>query len=218
MTRDPGADPAVAALARSVARALRRIDEVDKHVVQLAADVAVLTARLTDEQDDAETASADSPAVRSWLLADAPAFDARADLAQLMWWIERVYLRYSRTRLSPCWLWHPEVIEELCWLRGAHADAYHPEDGSWQRVGDWHDRLRPGVERRLHALLNMCDLSRHVSRHGRPPEVGEPGPVPLAGQADAIAAAWTTVPRTAGPTPIDVQLAEADRYRNEWLR
>ncbi len=29
--------------------------------------------------------------------------------------------------LSSCWLWHPEVIEELWWLRVAHADAYDPE-------------------------------------------------------------------------------------------
>lgn len=216
-----GPDPAVAALGRAVQRALRRIDAVDKNVLQLATDVAALAARLTADDKDEPAADAASDGVlaaRSWLLADSPHFDARADLAQLMWWVERVYLRYSRARLSPCWLWHPEAIEELWWLRGAHADAYHPEDGSWLRVGDWHDRLRPGVERRLHGLLNMCSLSRHISRHGRPPEVGEPGPVPLAEHAEAISAAWTAHPRTAGPTPTDEQLTDADRYHNEWAR
>lgn len=221
MTRDgTGSDPAVAALARSVQRALRRVDAVDKNLVQLATDVAALATRLTanDAADPDPGAARTTPGVRSWLLADAPHLNTHADLSQLIWWVERVYLRYSRARLSSCWLWHPEAIEELWWLRGTHADAYHPVDGSWLRVGDWHDRLRPGVERRLHSLLNMCSLSRHISRHGRPPDIGEPGPVPLAQHADAIAAAWTSHPRTAGPTPTDEQLTDADRYQNEWLR
>jgi len=212
-----GVDPAVAALARSVQRALRRLDTVDKNVLQLAADVAALAAQLTDDPDPPAVASGGTR-VRSWMLADSPDFHAHADLAQLIWWVERVYLRYSRGRLSACWLWHPEVIEELCWLRGAHAEAYHPSEGSWLRVGDWHDRLRPGVERRIHGLLNTCSLSRHLSRHGRPPEIGEPGPVPLARHADAIADAWTAHPRTAGPVPTAEQIADADEHDERWRR
>lgn len=216
---DARPDPAVVALGRAVQRALRRIDTVDKNVLQLAADITALAAHLTEHPHDPDDNAADGvPAVRSWLLADAPQFDARADLAQLIWWVGRVYLRYSRSMLSSCWLWHPEVIEELCWLRGAHADAYHPEDGSWLRVGDWHDRQRPGVERRVNTLLGKCDLSRHAARNGRPADVTEPAPAPLAQHADAIAAAWTTHPRTAGPAPNDAQLDQADRHQHDQYR
>ncbi|MGE3256520.1 hypothetical protein [Pseudonocardia sp.] len=195
------------ALSRDLQRALRRLDTVDANVLQLAADLAALATHLTDDQPNPTRDTA--PAVRSWLLADSPQFDAHADLAQLIWWVDRVYLRYSRARLSSCWLWHPEVIEELWWLRGAHADAYHPEDGSWLRVGDWHDRQRPGVERRINTLLGCCDLTRHADQHGRPADIGEPDPVPLTRHAAAVADTWTAHPRTAGPEPTAEQLAEA---------
>lgn len=210
------ADPAIVALSRDLQRALRRLDTVDANVLQLAADVTALATRLAD--DDPDDTPEGAPAVRSWLLADHPHFNAHNDLAQLIWWIDRVYLRYTNSRLAPCWLWHPEVIEELTWLRGAHADAYHPQDGSWLRVGDWHDRQRPGVERRIHALLGSCGLTRHTTYNGRPADVTEPAPPPLARHADAIADAWTGHPRTAGPTPTDEQLADAETAHQQQYR
>ena len=89
--------------------------------------------------------------------------------------MDAVYLRYRDADCPSCWLWHPEVVEELWWLRQAHADAYHPETGSWLRVGDWHDRQRPGVVRRLVRAVGSCELALHLtdptapragSRHG----------------------------------------------------
>lgn len=200
-----GEDPTIVALGRAVQRALNRIDTVDKNVLQLAADVAALGGRLapTDEPTEAQ------PAVRSWLLMT-DAERAAADLADLAEWMGRVYVRYTRAQLSSCWLWHPEVIEELWWLRCAHADAYHPEDGSWLRVGDWHDRQRTGVERRVNVLLAGCSLSRHVDRNGRPAEVTEPTPPPLAGHHADVAAHWVAT-RTAGPTPSADVVTEAEQ-------
>lgn len=32
--------------------------------------------------------------------------------------------------------WHPAVVEELWWLRGAHQDAYNGRRASWRDVGD----------------------------------------------------------------------------------
>jgi hypothetical protein len=203
-------DPALVALGRAVQRALRRIDAVDKNVLQLAADVTALGGRLASADDEQDGGV---PAVRSWLLAD-DSDQAAADLADLVEWVARVYLRFSRAQLSSCWLWHPEVVEELWWLRCAHADAYDPENGSWLRVGDWHDRQRTGVERRVNALLGKCSLSRHTERNGRPADITEPARPPMADHHAAIATTWTTT-QTAGPTPSTELLDEADRAENE---
>ncbi len=203
-------DPTIVALGRAVQRALRRIDTVDKNVLQLAADVAALGGRLAPPDDPGGADEGDeAPAVRSWLLTT-DAERATADLADLAEWMRRVYVRYTRAQLSSCWLWHPEVIEELWWLRCAHADAYHPENGSWLRVGDWHDRQRTGVERRVNLLLGGCSLSRHVDRNGRPAEITEPAAPPLTGHHAAVATHWATT-RTAGPTPAPAVVAEAEQ-------
>ena len=140
------------ALAAVVERNGRRIAALDRLVRQLAGDLAeVAAATLTPEGDD-------TTGVRSWLLAGDPE-RAVTDLAELVGWTRRVYLRYPDAALSACWLWHPDVIEELWWLRNAHADAFHPTAGSWQRVGEWHERQRPGVARRVRSAIGTCELS-----------------------------------------------------------
>ena len=209
MTAEDQQDPTVVAFGRSLARALRRIDTVDSNVLRLASDVTALRNRLSGEAGPPNTDDDGPPAIRSWLLAT-DAEQAVKDVAELVDWVGRVYVRFSRAQLSSCWLWHPEVIEELWWLRGAHADAFHPENGSWMRVGDWHDRQRPGVERRVNGLLGKCSLSRHVDRNGRPADVAEPTPPALAGHHAAVAAHWVAT-RTAGPAPTAAVLAEAEQ-------
>jgi len=211
----PTPDPQVLALARAVDRTGRTVTALDTHVRQLAADVARFAAVLTtdrphdpNESPDDETgegATTGPPAVRSWLLASDPD-QAIADLADLIEWLDRVYLRYHSAELSACWLWHPHVIEELWWLRCAHADAYHPEDGSWLRAGDWHDRQRPAVVKRIRAAIGGCDLSLHApdKPHGRAPLVA-----PLAAHATQIAAAWTTGGTRPVPSPAQVEEGEA---------
>lgn len=205
-------DETVVALGRSLSRALRRIDAVDANLVQLATDVAALRTALSappGPTDDGGDEGDGPPAVRSWLLAT-DAEQAVEDLGDLVHWVHRVYLRYARAQLSSCWLWHPEVLEELWWLRRAHAEAYGPGGGSWTRVGDWHDRQRPGVERRVNGLLGKCSLSRHADRNGRPADVTEPGTPPLAAHHAAIAAHWVAT-HTAGPEPTDAVLVEAEQ-------
>lgn len=201
MTAEP--DSQTAALARSVERTGRRVAELDTHVRQIAADLAALAARLTPAEGDEP-----SP-VRAWLLADDPE-QAVADLTDLATWLGRVYLRYSDAALPSCWLWHADVVEELWWLRNAHAEALDPERGSWQRVADWHDRQRPGVVRRLHKSVGLCELLLHApGREATHP----PRNVPLAAASDQIALAWVGSGRFAPPpTPSDEQLAVADRH------
>ena len=160
--------------------------------------------------------------MRSWLLADDPD-QAADDLADLTTWVWRVYLWWPEAWLSSCWLWHPEVVEELWWLRVAHADAYDPETGSSLRVADWHDRLRPGVVRRVRAVVGKCELNRHIPFNGRPVEVTPPGPPALARHAATVAAVWCAgagldVIRAPGPDPTAEQLAEASAFQDALYR
>jgi hypothetical protein len=211
-----GADAQVRALARAVDRTGRKVAELDKHVRQLAvdqrqlADVVLAECARPDPASESEQPAA-SPPVRSWLLApeggEADPQQALADLADLIGWLERVYLRYPDATLGPCWLWHPHAVEELWWLRRAHAEAYHPEHGSWLRVGDWHDRQRPAVACRVRDALGKCDLTLHTP--GRPQ--GQPAATaPLAGHAAQIATAWAATGTRPAPTP--AQLDEAASY------
>jgi hypothetical protein len=113
-------------------------------------------------------------------------------------------------------MWHPDVIEELWWLRCAHADAYDPELGSWQRAADWHDRQRPGVVRRITKDIGTCELALHTpgERRGHPPAL-----VPLAGAAGQVAASWTATGRhQPPPTPTPAQLDEAERHDRDHYR
>ena len=146
------------------------------------------------------------PVVWSWLLVSDPEV-AVTVLADLVEWLDRVYLRFPGAELGACWLWHPHVIEELLWLRRAHAEAYDPETGSWLRVGDWHDRQRPGVVRRVREVLGKCDLSLHAPGrpHGHAPAVA-----PLVAHAARIAQQWATA--SACPEPTAAQLTEAGEY------
>lgn len=206
-------DPRVRALARSVDRLGRRLDGQDTLITQLAADLATL-ARFVQARGDApsEDEADEAAVVRSWLLAD-DVEQAATDLADLCTWIGRVYLRYPRTDLPSCWLWHPHAVEELWWLRRAHAEAYHPQNGSWLRVGDWHDRQLPGVTRRLTDAVGSCELALHLPGARA---AGTPRAVPFADAAPFVAQTWTgSSGREPGPEPTPHQLAEADRLQRD---
>ena len=70
-------------------------------------------------------------------------------------------------RLPECWLWHPDVVEELLWLSHAWLAAYQGPAASVALAADWHDRLRPGVVRRIKAQAGSCSRERHQTRPGR---------------------------------------------------
>jgi hypothetical protein len=199
----------LSALGRDVERTSRRVGELDTLVRQLSADVNALARHLGagspeagGEQDETEGLTA----VRAWLLARNPD-QATADLHDLISWLHLVYLRYPGAALTSCWLWHAGVIEELWWLRCAHAEAYHPRTGTWLRIGDWHDRQRPNVVKRINTALRTCDLELHVA--GAEQDQA-PAPVPLASAALGIAASWVASGvYAAPPAPTPAQRAEA---------
>jgi hypothetical protein len=221
--RDDAVPPAVRDLARTVERALRKLQTLDEQVGQLTDQITAVygTHDAPVPTADAEPGVAE-PGVRSWLLADDPA-QAAADLDDLAAWVWRVYLWFPDGWLSSCWLWHPEVIEELWWLRVAHAEAFDAKTGSSTRAGDWHERQRPGVARRVRAVLAKCELSRHAPVGGRGIDVTPPGPPALARHAGAVALVWAAgaeleAVRAAGPEPTPEQLTEADAYQRALYR
>ena len=216
-------DPQILALARGVERATRRVGNVEQLVrqlatdttrrgtdlellvQQLAADVTALT-RVVGDPDEPDPDAA-AGAVRSWLLADDPE-QARGDLADLVEWLGSAYLRYPGAALPSCWLWHPAVVEELWWLRNAHRAAYTGEGASWRDAGDWHDRQRPGVVKRVSGAVGDCELARHAGEGDRLCAIRSVAP--LAGAADRIAQTWTAT--NTSPTPTDEQITEAETH------
>jgi hypothetical protein len=213
--------PHLKALGREVERTARRVGQLDDLVRSLADDVATLSRHLgatapgpgaTPPVQPAAGASAGA-ATASWLLVSDPV-EACTALANLIDWLDRVYLAYPETTLPSCWLWHPDVVEELWWLRCAHAEAYHPETGSWLRAGDWHDRQRPNVARRLRAAIRTCELSEHRAGH---PAARPASNAPLAEAARDIAA-WVAAGRPGiAPEPTEAQLAEAEELHRREL-
>jgi hypothetical protein len=195
-------DSRVEGLARVVERTSRRVKDLDGLLRELAEDVASLAARAADVSP-AEDGQASPPL--SWLLVDDPDL-AVAAMQDLVEWLARVYLRYGGdAELPACWLWHPGVVEELMWLRRAHAAAFSGKGPTEQRIGDWHDRQRPNVVKRLHDELKTCHLGLHAE--GKAPVSRE---VPFAGIADLHAEQWATSKTTPQPSP--EQVTQADQY------
>jgi hypothetical protein len=207
---------AVAGLAREVEamrRAMRQVPTAGD-LARLAATVAELS-ETTAAIQAAGGRRSEPEAVPSWLTLPRDLHSARAVLSDLTGWLRDVYLRYAdATRDFPeCWLWHPEIVEELVWLMYAWLAAYRDDrddGGSVRAVADWHDRLRPGVVRRIHSYAKTCSLENHLP--GRPRATGAPHlPVidgdPAAGEA--ITAWWSRRRDQPGPTPTHEQMTSA---------
>ena len=211
----PGA--AVAGLARELEALRRRLDKL-QGLPHRVAQLADLLARHT-ETNASTTSSPATPVPPSWL--DLPTDPGRpaesstaaraADdlLTTLAGWVAGIYLRYpdATQTLPECWLWHPEVVEELLWLHTAWLAAHRPDAAS-TAVGDWHDRQRPGVVRRIRDYAGVCSLEQHQSGADQ----HTPTPVaPLTEAVPAIAGWWATHRTAPAPAPSPEQLAAARR-------
>lgn len=212
----PDPDKVVSALARDLEHLEQAVTGLTGRAEQLE------TAGRTTEQDQAELAAmlkkvgetvagltttvtglarkqqkADAARAVSWLdwtdRPDGPTAQAVAE--DLTRWLGRVYLRYPGARLPSCWAWHPAVVEELLWLRQAHAEALTT---SGDKLGAWHDRSRPGVVQRVMRYLDDCELSRH--RAGADRHHSADPAVPLAEHVDLVAAVWANRRDTSDPT------------------
>jgi hypothetical protein len=206
---------ALAGLAGEV-EALRRATDPLRQLPARVDELARLLARVANELAD-HTAHSGPVAAPSWLMLPADPAIAQQVLGELTGWMGAVYLRYAdaASSLPDCWLWHPDVVEELLWLMHAWATAYQGAAASVALAGDWHDRYRPGVVRRIKATAGTCSLENHPGRAARPDAVGD---VPLTEAADGIAAWWATRRDQLAPEPTEQQLATADRRQRGGLR
>jgi hypothetical protein len=217
---DIAAAAALAGLAREVEALRRGLDQLRALPgrVEELADLVATLANATAEQLAPET----SRATWSWLNlpeahqsaadADALVADIEQLLTDLVAWMGRVYLRYADAArsLPACWLWHPEVVEELVWLRAAWSAAHDDPHAVISQSADWHDRLRPGVVRRIKDYAGLCSIENHQpARDGDIPT----DPVPLAQATGLIAAWWATRRVHPAPPPTAAQVAEAAALR-----
>ncbi|MFC5136784.1 hypothetical protein ACFPK1_00940 [Actinomycetospora rhizophila] len=168
-----------------------RVDDLARTVAQLADAIAATPTR-------------PGPTVApSWLAAPTDSEALAALLDELCRWLHAIFLRYpdGAAVLPECWLWHPDVVEELLWLMHAWRAAYEARGASVQLAGDWHDRQRPGVVRRLWGAVGSCSRERHQTRPGWNSAPVGATPVPGADAATSIAWWWAAARDDAPPEP-----------------
>jgi hypothetical protein len=210
---------AVAGLAREIEALHQAIDKlpIDK-LPGLPArlnELAGLVAQLAEATTATSTAAGGVP---SWLDLPADVDAAYGVLGELLSWMQVVYLRYpdAAAGLPDCWLWHPDVVEELLWLMHSWLAAYRDHKAPVSLAGDWHDRYRPGVVRRITTTAGRCSLENHQSRDGQPLP-GAPV-VPVAVAAEQIATWWATTRTGPAPEPDEWHLATANARRRPGTR
>ncbi|MHA6620321.1 hypothetical protein [Pseudonocardia sp. DLS-67] len=187
---------AVAGLAREVhdlSRAVATLPEVAGRVEQLGSrteELGKVVGQLSEAVQAATRRPKPVPAPSWLLLPDDPQMVERV-LGELCSWLHAVFLRYpdGAAAVPECWMRHPEVVEELLWLMHAWCAAYQGATASVQLAGDWHDRQRPGVVRRIQRSAGSCSSEKHLTR----PEWDQypPGAAAVPGVDDAeVMAEW----------------------------
>jgi hypothetical protein len=168
-----------------------RVDHLARLVNQLADTLTALSAR---------PARAPAP---TWLLLPADALAARRVRDDLVAWLAAIYLRYpdAAASLPECWCWHPDLVEELLWLMHAWLAAYHSPTASIAAAGDWHDRQRPGVVRRIRQSAGSCSLENHTTRPGWAHHSSAAPEVPGLHALNAITSWWATRRDQPAPEP-----------------
>lgn len=168
-----------------------RVDDLTRLATDLANAVAALTTRKTAQP------------CPSWLMLPHDPDLAAEVLDQLTGWLQVIYLRYpdGADHLPECWIRHPEVIEELVWLMHAWAAAYQGPQAGVALVGDWHDRQRPGVVRRIRSSAGSCSFENHQTRTGWTRRASAAPQVPGVDSVASIAAWWGARRDQAAPEP-----------------
>jgi hypothetical protein len=150
-------------------------------VLSLSGTVSSLTDHVRSIEDAVLRAGDDEPPEPRfhWLMVDDPE-EAEKELADLVVWVGRVYLRFAGVELAPCWLWHETAVAELHVLYSGWQEARDAKTGTAFKLMDWHDRYRPSAVQRVTAELKSCsgsinEFAQHLSPNGplvhRPPHV-----------------------------------------------
>ncbi|MEQ4205782.1 hypothetical protein [Actinopolymorpha sp. B9G3] len=220
MSQDQPEDTAaaVAGLAREVeglSRAVKELQGLPRRMDELSEMFARLSTAAAAAAAQGASPSVGTP---SWLALPAGGSDAEMVLKDLLGWMEQVYLRYAdaASSLPECWMWHPDVVEELVWLQHAWLYAYTDAEQFRPHLpGDWHDRQRPGVVRRIKASAGTCSLDNHLPAGTHHHDAVRP---PVGEALEQIAAWWAMRRGEAAPAPTPEQLATAAASRSKTRR
>ena len=188
----------VDALAARVDQAVAGAAETVGEVRDLAGTVERLAEAVT-----ALSAKPRTDPAPTWMLLPADPGIAGEVLDGLAGWLRAVFLRYpdAAEALPECWCWHPDVVEELLWCMHAWIGAYHGPKASVGAAGDWHDRQRPGVVRRITAGAGTCSRERHQRRDGWTSAPTGAPTVPAEPDLPAIAHWWGSDRDRPAPEP-----------------
>ena len=204
---------AVMRLGRDIDRLARRVDAVSRQadgVTPRLDEIAEQVTTLVEAIDLLSGPKGVQPPVTSWLdLSPEEEAEARSRLLDLAGWLSYVYLRYADAALPSCWAFHPDVVEQLWWLRQLYDCSYHRRGASWAKVADWQQRFRPFVVRWITETHGNCELGRHDPVRGDVPGPTAPE-VPLSAHLDEVARCWTD--RREPPIPSPQALVDAQRY------
>jgi len=192
---------AVAGLAREVEGLRRAVDPL-RDVGGRVDDLARVVAGLADAVAASSKRPGPTPAP-SWLMLPADPAVVEQLLGELCGWLHAIFLRYpdGASALPECWLWHPDVVEELVWLMHAWCVAYQGAAASVQLAGDWHDRQRPGVVRRINKSAGSCSTEHHQTRPDWDQRPTGATPVPGTDAVGAIARWWAAHRDDPAPEP-----------------
>ncbi|GEL23841.1 hypothetical protein PSU4_27950 [Pseudonocardia sulfidoxydans NBRC 16205] len=201
----------VAGLARLVDGLRRDLDPLTP-VPDRVEELAALLAGLAETVASIASRKHAGPAP-TWLLAPTDEVETAGLLDGLAGWMAVVYLRYpdAATGLPDCWCWHPDVVEELVWLMHAWSAAYQGPAASVALAGDWHDRQRPGVVRRIRQSAGSCSRENHQTRPGRPPLPTGAPTVAAVAELSVIAGWWGVGRDQAAPEPANPDVTDGDR-------
>lgn len=211
MTKPNNPDPHEPATKGALAGVAREVDALRRAVRPLAdlpGRVDQLAATLAEAVDDLAATGRRPDPVRpvSWIAHSQDLGETTRQLGELAEWVGSVYLRYpvAARELPDCWLWHPDIVEELAWLHQAWQAAYDPNSGTVLAAADWHDRYRPGAVARIRASNRVCSLENHLQ-----PESGAVTTAPSVGSIPAVAHWWTCAREERPPVPTQADLDAA---------
>jgi hypothetical protein len=190
-TPDPQAPATKGALA-GVAREVDALRRAVRPLADLQARVDQLAATLAEAVDDLAATGRRPDPVRpvSWIAHSHDLGETTRQLTELADWVGQVYLRYpvAARELPDCWLWHPDIVEELAWLHQVWQAAYDPNTGTVAAA----------------ASNRVCSLENHLQ-----PDSGAVTMAPSVGSVPAVAHWWTCVRDERPPVPTQADLDAA---------